>query len=327
MKPRSLTPLWRIPRSSRRSTAWKNVACETAKARWWTQPGSVGVRSGSPTPSSLVKIVMSRPSPGSKYRWLSDSLSRLGCSNTKGMPSRPSQKSIDVWRSAPTMVMWWTPWDWSLRIARRTLRHASGPTQRQQQRGAEQQRADPGEARRELPVLLLGAEARAQPLVDVGELAGLVDRVGLRAGHARDLAQRLGIRRHGDAAQAARARDRRALGAQRDGVDRDAQLARPGRGLDGVDALGRAPGRQTHDGGRRAAPATALHLLELLDRAGERVPGGGAALGDQPVEHAPRLVVVLGRLLNGVDDRAVGDHADLQALGHLVDERERRVAR
>src|SRR4051794_36749353 len=309
MNPRSLTPLWRMPRSSRRSTAWKNVACETAKARWWTQPGSVGVRSGSPTRSSLVKIVMSRPSPGSKYRWLSDSLSRLGCSNTKGMPSRPSQKSIDVWRSAPTIVMWWTPCDWSLRIARRTLRHASGPAQRQQQRGAEQQGPDAREARRDLPVLLLGAEPRPEPLVHVGELAGLVDGVGLPAGHAGDLPQRLGIRRHGDAAEAARARDRRALRAQRDRVDRDAQLARARRGLDGVDALGRAAVRQKDDGGGRAAPVAALDLLELLDRAGQRVAGRGAALGDEPVEHPARLVVVLGRLLDGVDDRPVGDDA------------------
>src|SRR6185437_14389755 len=32
------------------------------------------------------------------------------------MPSTPSQKSIDVRRSAPTSVMWWTPWLWILRI-------------------------------------------------------------------------------------------------------------------------------------------------------------------------------------------------------------------
>src|SRR3954453_1244384 len=115
MNPRSLTPLWRTPRSSRRSTAWSNVASETAKARWCTQPGSVGVRAGSGTRSSFVKIVISRPSPGSKYRWLSSALSRLGCSNTNGIPRTPSQNSIDVCRSAPTIVMWWTPWLCSLR--------------------------------------------------------------------------------------------------------------------------------------------------------------------------------------------------------------------
>src|SRR5919202_4612140 len=118
MKPRSFTPLWRISRSSRRSTAWRNVACESAKARWCTQPGSVGVRAGSGTRPSFVKTVIRRPSPGSKYRWLSASLSRLGCSKTNGMPSTPSQKSIDVWRSAPTMVMWWTPWLCSFRMGR-----------------------------------------------------------------------------------------------------------------------------------------------------------------------------------------------------------------
>src|SRR3954452_1176510 len=116
MKPRSLGPLWRISRSSRRSTACANAACETANARWCTQPGSVAVRVGSGVRSSLVKTVISRPSPGSKYRWLSDALSRLGCSNTNGMPSMPSQKSIDVRRPAPTIVMWWTPWLCSLRM-------------------------------------------------------------------------------------------------------------------------------------------------------------------------------------------------------------------
>ena len=77
---------------------------------WWTAPWSVDVRVGSGVRSSLVKIVISRPSPGSKYRWLSASRSRLGCSKTNGIPSTPSQKSIDVCRSAPTIVMWWTPW-------------------------------------------------------------------------------------------------------------------------------------------------------------------------------------------------------------------------
>src|SRR6185503_5137284 len=33
------------------------------------------------------------------------------------MPRTPSQKSIDVCRSAPTSVMWWTPWLWSFRIS------------------------------------------------------------------------------------------------------------------------------------------------------------------------------------------------------------------
>src|SRR4051794_38220120 len=117
MKPRSLTPLCLIPRSSSRSTVWANVACESANAMWCTQPGSVGVRLGSAVRSSLVKTVIRRPSPGSKYRWLSEALSRFGCSKTNGMPSTPSQKSIDVCRPAPTRVMWWTPWLWSLRMS------------------------------------------------------------------------------------------------------------------------------------------------------------------------------------------------------------------
>ena len=47
MKPRSLTPLCRIPRSSRRCTACWKVARDTANARWCTAPLSVEVRVGS----------------------------------------------------------------------------------------------------------------------------------------------------------------------------------------------------------------------------------------------------------------------------------------
>src|SRR5690606_29177515 len=116
MKPRSFGPVFLMPRSFRRSTACRKVTRETEKAMWCTQPGSVGVRRESGLRSSLVKTVTSRPSPGSKERWLSFGLSRLGCSKTKGIPSRPSQKSIEVCRSAPTSVMWWTPCDCSLRM-------------------------------------------------------------------------------------------------------------------------------------------------------------------------------------------------------------------
>ncbi len=42
----TLPPPWLIPRSSRRSTACRKVTRETAKARWCTQPMSVGVRCG-----------------------------------------------------------------------------------------------------------------------------------------------------------------------------------------------------------------------------------------------------------------------------------------
>src|SRR5436190_479121 len=49
--------------------------------------------------------------------WFSSGRSRLGCSKTNGMPSRPSQKSIEVCLSAPTSVMWWTPWLWITRMS------------------------------------------------------------------------------------------------------------------------------------------------------------------------------------------------------------------
>ena len=37
------------------------------------------------------------------------------------MPSTPSQKSIDVCRSAPVRVMWCTPWLWSFLTSPSTL--------------------------------------------------------------------------------------------------------------------------------------------------------------------------------------------------------------
>jgi hypothetical protein len=55
-----------IPRAVSRSTACRNVTRDTEKAMWCTQPGSVGVRRGSGLRLSSVKMVISRPSPGSK---------------------------------------------------------------------------------------------------------------------------------------------------------------------------------------------------------------------------------------------------------------------
>src|SRR5690349_13702568 len=117
MNPRSLTPLCLMPRSSRRSTARRNTALERLNAMWWTWPASWERGAASGTRLSFVKIVISRPSPGSKYKWLSSARSRLGCSKTNGIPSTPSQKSIEVWRSAPVSVMWCTPWVWILRMS------------------------------------------------------------------------------------------------------------------------------------------------------------------------------------------------------------------
>src|SRR5215216_5777071 len=92
--------------------------------------------------------------------WFSSGRSRFGCSKTNGMPSTPSQKSIEVCRSAPTSVMWWTPWLWSFRIGPldlvwtvdtlplgRSLGAAGGaprlphrlPVEREQDRGEDQQ--------------------------------------------------------------------------------------------------------------------------------------------------------------------------------------------
>src|SRR3954454_5114971 len=62
------------------------------------------------------------------------------------MPSTPSQKSIDVCRSAPTIVMWCTPWLWSLRI-RGNLRPGGAPLGAARP-AAPPRRAASGDARR-----------------------------------------------------------------------------------------------------------------------------------------------------------------------------------
>jgi len=53
-----VTTLCRAPRCSSRSTDCRNVAWESEKAMWWTQPMSVGVRAGLAARSSLVKMVI-----------------------------------------------------------------------------------------------------------------------------------------------------------------------------------------------------------------------------------------------------------------------------
>ena len=108
MKPLSLTPLCSIPRASRRSTAWSNVALESETAMWWTQPGSVGVaRIGRPV---LVREHGDQPAVARvEVQVALARVVEIGLLEDDGIPSSPSQKSIDVCRSAPTSVMWWTP--------------------------------------------------------------------------------------------------------------------------------------------------------------------------------------------------------------------------
>ena len=114
-----------------------------------------------------------------------------------------------------------------------------------------------GEARRDLALLVLGAQERAQALVDVAELARVGGGVGLAARGPGDLGERLRVGRHLarlGAAGVARTRngDRALRRAQRDGVDRDAQLARRLRRGHGIDLAGRRAVGEQHDGGRRA---------------------------------------------------------------------------
>src|SRR6266545_3615616 len=82
---------------------------------------SIGVRwAGSFSKNSGVVVCphtssCTKSCPAARTKIRPVRLLRLGL-RTKGMPSTPSQKSIDVCRSAPTIVMWWTPWLWSFRM-------------------------------------------------------------------------------------------------------------------------------------------------------------------------------------------------------------------
>src|SRR5919198_1808356 len=108
---------------------------------------------------------------------------------------------------------------------------AAEPAQRH--RRAEQQQGEPatGEAGGDLALLLLGPQQRAEALVDVLELVRVGGGVGLAARRLGDLSQRPRVGRDlarlGSAGAAGpRDGDRPLRGAQGDGVDGDAQLAR-----------------------------------------------------------------------------------------------------
>jgi len=94
-----------MPRSRRRAGACRKIARDTLKAMCSTHPISLGACRLASSRDSLVNTVSRRPSPGSKYKWFSSGLPRLGCSMTNGMPSAPCQKSTALCFVDPTMVM------------------------------------------------------------------------------------------------------------------------------------------------------------------------------------------------------------------------------
>ena len=85
-----------MPRSSSRSTAWAKVACETAE-REVVHAARVGRRAVGVAGALLVGEDRDQPAVARvEVEVALRALSRLGCSKTNGMPSTPSQKSIDV---------------------------------------------------------------------------------------------------------------------------------------------------------------------------------------------------------------------------------------
>ena len=80
------------------------------KATWRTQPGSVGVRSGSGVRSSLGEDRDQAPVAGVEVEVaLGLAVKVRGLEHEGRCQAPPSQKSINAARSAPTIVMWCTP--------------------------------------------------------------------------------------------------------------------------------------------------------------------------------------------------------------------------
>ena len=197
---------------------------------------------------------------------------------------------------------------------------------------ADQQQHEPaaGERHRDLALLLLGGEARAEVGVDRLELGGLRGLEEAPAGDARDLAQRLRVGRHRDRLGRAGERvgqlDLAARGAERDRVDRDLQRLRLAGDVErphvagGVLAVG-----EQHDDRGQAARAAAVSVRDRrargLDAAAQRVAHRGAAVGDEAVE---RLLdgLALGRRRDGLLG-VVGERhePEAQLVGQLVGER------
>ena len=77
----------------------------------------------------------------------------------------------------------------------RPAREGGREAERRGHRGREQQQRGAREEDRDLALLGLGAELRAEPLVDVAELVGVLGLEGLATRQRRDPPQRLGIGR------------------------------------------------------------------------------------------------------------------------------------
>src|SRR5438093_9790886 len=166
------------------------------------------------------------------------------------------------------MAPWWAGWGSG---------QAPEPAQRERAGGGQQQDGAADERRGDLAARRTGAELRAQAVVDGVERVGVLGGVGVPVRGPRDRLERQRVGRHlagleAPAAAWARDADRAGRRAERDGVDRDAQLA----GLGGdvarvLAAAGRLAVREQDDRRRRPLAADARLALERAQRAVEGV--------------------------------------------------------
>src|SRR3954451_6291487 len=247
--------------------------------------------------------------------WFSSGRSRLGCSNTNGIPSTPSQKSIELCLSAPTRVMWWTAWLWSTRMSViYQLRLVVAPFQRAERdqldlRLNDEHRADPLTNRlREARVvggLLsdLDDQRQRRVLLDARRRWVHADvAADLRAELVDDLPQRR--REHVDAAH-----DQHVVGAT-DAADARAGAPARARARAQLHVVARAEAQQ-----RRGAVAQ-VGQHELAARAvAERDRLGGVGV-DQFGVHKPARAEVHSVLVLAFSPQGDADVADAHRFGH-----------
>src|SRR3954467_112336 len=153
---------------------------------------SVLARPGTPSSSTWPPARSATSRRSSIASW--PTMTRLISCSAASSASRASSKRACCWARAPPA----TSSNWFILLPSFHWKSSHEPPEpRQRHPGADQQQHEgaAGEARGQLALALLGAELRAELLVDALELRGVVGREGLAAGRPRDLRGAVGVGR------------------------------------------------------------------------------------------------------------------------------------
>src|SRR3954451_4214289 len=281
--------------------------------------------------SVLTVSVLARPGTPSSSTWPP---ARRATSSRSSIASWPTMMRFISKRASSSTARGSSPWcvapaggggggGKSVTFGLQSLDDPPEVAERHRGTSEQQQQATAGEGRRDLALLLLLAQLRAEALVDGLEAAGGVGPEELAARRTRDLLECARIRGYplgcGASAESLRALDgdRALRGAERHRVDRDLQLAGSLRRRHRVaTARGRTVGEQ-HDRGGRALLADAGCAVQRAGGGVDRLAGRGAAGHAHAVDRGAHGLAVLRRALQHPRHLVERHHADVQLLRHV----------